>query len=240
VSALFVVWLHPLVDILPQLIHNSAVEREGQPFGCAMDSINCKLNKKGDTMMERVRFRIAMALLAAIMIAAAVLGSAGPAQASLFTVKSCKDVFYYMKQCLQWYPNNQAMYESCLDLVYTSANYYGVNVEACFEGCSEDGRVNQNCSAPEIVYCDEDTVDFYAYNYFTLEGDYDFKIATADLLKSVSVRKLIKQDGAVKVFLNVNGTVMVLAPQTDGKIYFLVFDPMSCAPMNEGAEWGVK
>jgi len=46
--------------------------------------------------------------------------------------------------------------------------------------------------------------------------------------------------GNVKVYLLPDGTVELLAPQPDGKIYFMIFDPSSCSSLQESAEWGLQ
>jgi hypothetical protein len=107
-------------------------------------------------------------------------------------------------------------------------------------GCADDGRVNTNCSAPEILYCGGDTLKFYAYNTFTGEGDFDFSVKQSDLPESVSKETLVKQDGSVKLYMEPDGTFKLLAPQPDGKIYFMIFDTSDCTSLREGAEWNLK
>jgi len=104
----------------------------------------------------------------------------------------------------------------------------------------EDGRINTNCSAPEIVYCNGDNAEFYAYNYDISEGEFDFSIPLADLQKSVAVKTLIKHVGAVSVYLMPDGRVLLVAAQPDGKDYFMFWDPSTCSSIQEGAEWHVQ
>jgi len=103
-----------------------------------------------------------------------------------------------------------------------------------------DSRVNTNCSAPEIVYCNGDNADFYAYNFDTLKGDFDFSIPLADLQMSVAEKTLVKQVGTVKVYLMPDGRVLLVARQPDGKDYFMFWDPSNCASLQESAEWNVQ
>ena len=178
-----------------------------------------------------------MAVLAVILIAGLVLGSAATVRATI-PVTNCPELFYALNWCDTSYAQDPDGRKICRNYYMASATF---DTSICFpSACADDGRVNTNCSAPEIVYCDEDQIDFYYYNYFTLKGEFDFSIPAADLMKSVNVKTLIKQDGAVKVFLNPDGTVLLLAPQTDGKIYFMIFDPDRCVSLREGAEWGLK
>jgi hypothetical protein len=181
-----------------------------------------------------------MIALAVVMIAVAALGAAGPVSASVYPVYTCEDLSFYIDYCADaLLPGNPLGYQGCLSAVYAGADYNGLDVKTCFQNCGEDGRINQNCSAPEIAYCDEEEIDFYYYNYFTGNGEYDFSVDMSNLMQSVKVKTLIKQDGAIKIYLNPDGTVLMLAPQTDGKIYYMSFDPQMCVPLGEGAEWGL-
>jgi hypothetical protein len=180
-------------------------------------------------------FRGSMVVLAAVMALVGVLalGAAQPVQA---VALDCAVPLV----CDATAINN---YCSCLDgdmAACTAAK----TAELCGTDeagvCGDDSRVNTNCSAPEILYCNGDDAEFYQYNYSTGKGLYHFSIPLADLMQPVEVRTLLKQVGKVKVYLNPDGTVELQAPQTDGKIYFMVFDPGQCASLQEGAEWGLK
>lgn len=133
-----------------------------------------------------------------------------------------------------------AAYCNCFDFSDICAANLKASLCAKPSACADDGRVNTNCSAPEILYCNGDNADFYAYNFDTGKGEFDFSIPLADLMKSVEVKTLVKQMGDVKVYLLPDGTVELLAPQPDGKVYFMIFDPSNCASMQESAEWGLN
>jgi hypothetical protein len=116
-------------------------------------------------------------------------------------------------------------------------SYFACNPD---DTCADDGRVNTNCSAPEIVYCNGDKADFYAYNYDTGKGDFDFSIGLGDLQQSVDEKTLVKQDGTVKVYLMPDGRVLLVARQPDGKDYFMYWNPDNCTSLEESAQWGVQ
>jgi hypothetical protein len=196
--------------------------------------------------MSKTRsFRLAMAALAVTIVAAiALIGSPAPALAGMCVPpappQSCADVdAYCVAYCTAPLCNcgPYGTYQACVDANNTS--FQCAPPSTTTGTCTDDGRVNQNCSAPEIVYCDEDEVDFFYYNYADLDGEYDFSVPTDALLVSVEETTLVWQDGAVRIYLNPDGTVTMYAPQTDAKTYFLRFDPFQCAPMEEGAEWGL-
>jgi hypothetical protein len=107
-------------------------------------------------------------------------------------------------------------------------------------GCADDGRTNTNCSAPEFLYCSGDTLNFYLYDYATGKGTLDFSVKQSDLPESVRKETLVKQDGSVTLYMEPDGTFKLLAPQPDGKIYFMIFDASDCTSLREGAEWNLK
>jgi len=120
-------------------------------------------------------------------------------------------------------------------------NYYynGPYICAPVDHNCGDGRVNQNCAAPVAVYCDSESIEVWTIT--NEEGTFSFSIDPSTLPASVSADKLIKQVGQVKVYMRADdGLLMLLAPQSDGKIYYMLFDAASCVSTREGAEWGLK
>ena len=106
--------------------------------------------------------------------------------------------------------------------------------------CAGDGRINTNCAAPVITYCDSEMVKVYKLD-LEQEGSLLFTYKIADLPTSGSSDKLLKQVGKVKLYWrHEDGLLKLLAPQPDGKIYYMIFDPYTCTSEREGAEWGLK
>ena len=178
-------------------------------------------------------FRGSMVALALGMVAVAMLAvGLRPAAAAAFpdAPATCDPMAIY-NYCMGM--DGFALQEAC-KAELTAELCGGTNA------CGLDSRVNTNCSAPEILYCNGDDAEFYKYDYATGKGNYHFSIPLADLNQDVKVKTLLKQVGQVKVYLLPDGTVELLAPQPDGKIYFMIFDPGQCSSLQESAEWGLK
>src|SRR5258705_8226996 len=120
-------------------------------------------------MSNKRSFRLAMAALAVTIVAAiALISSPAPALAGCGAPppdpSTCAEVSPFCAA------NGICFYGS---VAACEANFSYLCAASATGTCTDDGRVNDNCSAPEIVYCDEDEVDFYYYNYVTGEGEYD-------------------------------------------------------------------
>lgn len=172
---------------------------------------------------------LALALVAALMLGA---GATHPALAGCSVVplpKTCADVSSFCADPCGGglYFDTPAQCTSTLE------------GELCGGGsaCGNDGRTNTNCSAPEILYCSDGMANFY--KFVEGEGIAHFSINLSELQQSVEVNTLIMQVGDVRVYLLPDGTAELLAPQPDGKTYFMVFDPSNCTSIKEGAEFGL-
>jgi hypothetical protein len=105
--------------------------------------------------------------------------------------------------------------------------------------CGDDGRVNKNCAAPVVTYCDGETVDVWKLT--NGEGSLLFSFDLSTVPTSGNSDKLLKQVGQVKLYWrHEDGMLKLLAPQTDGKVYYMLLDPANCTAEREGAEWGLK
>ncbi len=100
--------------------------------------------------------------------------------------------------------------------------------------CKTDGRVNTNCSAPEVLYCTDGMMNFY--KIVDGEGVFDFSYDPKNLPASVETNTLLVQHGAVSLYMLPDGSLEMTAPQTDGKTYFMVFNPSSCTSQYESAQ----
>jgi len=81
--------------------------------------------------------------------------------------------------------NAIAAYCNCFDFTQQCESSLKASLCAQPSACADDDRVNTNCSAQEILYCNGDQADFYAYNFDTGKGEFDFSIPLADLMQGV-------------------------------------------------------
>jgi hypothetical protein len=101
-------------------------------------------------------------------------------------------------------------------------------------GCTGDGRSNGNCGAPVVMYCSEDQIDFYLIDA-SGEGYLALRLTSDDLdgVTPGSEPKLVKRAGDVRVYLLPDGTFKLMAPQSDGKTYYMFWS--DCQVIAEGA-----
>lgn len=149
-----------------------------------------------------------------------------------------------IKVTLSWKTDAlQVLAQSSVTFVCDTGQIISINNGGGGGGTCSDGRVNENCAAPTIVYCSEDTVAFWKMGVDkngNPAGYLAYSVPRSSLMKSVSVKTLIKQSGQDKLYLLPDGRALLIARQGDGKDYFMYFDPAECAVLQEGAEWGVK
>jgi len=182
--------------------------------------------------------RRALILLVAVAVLVGSLIGALPVSAGL----SCADMayLYYVYCPANWQSQNFSSVGACQSYVLTtSAASYGLTPESCgWAGIIYDDRINHNAGAPRAVYCDDDSID--VWKVVNEAGVLEFSIFKSDLPDSVSVQTLIKQVGATRLYMLPDGNLKLLAIQDDGKTYFFIFDPSSCTPIQEGADWQVE
>jgi hypothetical protein len=106
--------------------------------------------------------------------------------------------------------------------------------DASTGGCTGDGRLNANCGSPVAVYCSEDKIDFYLIDA-NGEGQLVLSLSADDLddLNPGKEPVLVKKVGDMRVYLLPDGTFKLMAPQSDGKTYYLFWS--DCQVFAEGA-----
>jgi hypothetical protein len=147
---------------------------------------------------------------------------------------TCEDVF---EICSDWEGQGFTSQAACIEKVSDKYDLTCTGDTKPESACG-DGRVNENCGAPVITYCDSKAIEFWML--VDGKGEKVFSVAQSDLPESVSEKTLVKKEGDIKLYMQPDGTFLLLAPQSDGKIYYMILDADTCATLREGAEWNLE